>query len=221
MRPKSRCGPGQGAGWIAGRGCVNRSGGVNSRWIENRLGAKRQLGLRDLTVGISPSRGSVVISSSLAVSARFRSLRRARRCLLKGCERWFTPAYPQARYCNEECRRAAERWRRVQASRRYRASPTGRERRREQNRQYRQRRRAKTSVPKDEHKTREGKRPACPSENFAERMCVDPAATSCSRFDTIIPANGFVVWPAAWRYVACWIAKRVTNSVVGVGGDSA
>ena len=100
--------------------------------------------------------------------------RRARRCLLKGCERWFTPAYPQARYCNEECRRAAERWRRVQASRRYRASPTGRERRREQNRQYRQRRRAKTSVPKDEHKTREGKRPACPSENFAERMCARP-----------------------------------------------
>lgn len=100
--------------------------------------------------------------------------RRVRRCLLKGCERWFTPAYPQARYCQEACRVAAERWRRVQASRRYRASPNGREQRRVQNRQYRRRRRAKRSGPNDECQTREGKRPACPNENFAERMCARP-----------------------------------------------
>ena len=31
---------------------------------------------------------------------------------------------------------------------------------------------------------------------------------------------GFVVWRAGWRYVACWIARRVTDSVVGGGGDS-
>jgi hypothetical protein len=31
---------------------------------------------------------------------------------------------------------------------------------------------------------------------------------------------GFVVWRAAWRYVACWIARRVTGSVAGAGDDS-
>jgi hypothetical protein len=99
---------------------------------------------------------------------------RARRCLLKGCERWFTPAYPQARYCHEECRRAAERWRRVKASRRYRASPAGREQRREQNRQYRQRRRTRSTTTDGGQKAREGKRPAESCENFSERMCDRP-----------------------------------------------
>jgi hypothetical protein len=94
--------------------------------------------------------------------------------LLKGCEQWFTPAYPQSRYCQEACRRAAERWRRVKASRRYRASPTGREQRREQNRQYRQRRRARSTAGDDEPKEREGKRPADSSENFPGRMCDRP-----------------------------------------------
>jgi hypothetical protein len=84
------------------------------------------------------------------------------------------PAYPQSRYCNAECRRAAERWRRVKASRRYRSSPAGREQRREQNRQYRQRRREKSPTAKDEQKAREGKRSACPCENFAEKMCDRP-----------------------------------------------
>jgi hypothetical protein len=100
--------------------------------------------------------------------------RRSRRCLLKGCERFFTPAYPQARYCTAECRGAAERWRRVKASRRYRASPAGREHRREENRRYRQRRREQATGSADELSSREGKRPACSSENSAERMCDRP-----------------------------------------------
>ena len=66
---------------------------------------------------------------------------RCRRCLLKGCERWFRPSRPQARYCSAGCRAAAGRWRRWQASRRYRGSAQGQERRREQSRRYRQRRR--------------------------------------------------------------------------------
>ena len=64
---------------------------------------------------------------------------RRRRCLLKGCERWFWPRHPRSHYCSEACRQAARRWRRWHASQQYRASEQGRERRREQARRYRQR----------------------------------------------------------------------------------
>ena len=33
---------------------------------------------------------------------------RARRCLLKGCERWFMPGHPRAHYCGPRDSRAAE-----------------------------------------------------------------------------------------------------------------
>jgi hypothetical protein len=101
--------------------------------------------------------------------------RRARRCLLKGCERWFRPPYPQSRYCSGACREAARRWRRAQASRRYRASAAGRQRRREQHKRYRQRRRARAAAaPADVPGVREGQRPACPGEDFVECLCARP-----------------------------------------------
>ena len=69
----------------------------------------------------------------------------------------------------------------MKASRRYRASASGREQRREQNRRYRQRRREKAVVPvpaeesgERELKECEGQRPANSSEDFAERMCDRP-----------------------------------------------
>lgn len=65
----------------------------------------------------------------------------------------------------------------MKASRRYRASASGREQRREQNRRYRQRRREKAidrAAPAEELTDREGKRPAISSEDFAERMCDRP-----------------------------------------------
>jgi len=64
---------------------------------------------------------------------------RCRRCLLKGCERFFRPTRPQSRYCSTTCCHAARRWRRRQASRRWRASATGKVRRRAQCRRARQR----------------------------------------------------------------------------------
>jgi hypothetical protein len=100
--------------------------------------------------------------------------RPARRCLLKGCERWFRPPYPQSRYCCRECREAARRWRRAQASRRYRASAAGRERRRAQQQRYRQRRRERAAASADVAAAREGQRPACPGEDFAESLCARP-----------------------------------------------
>ena len=60
-----------------------------------------------------------------------------RRCLLKGCERWFLPQRPQARYCGPACQRAARRWRRWHAAQRYRATAHGKQRRRDQARRYR------------------------------------------------------------------------------------
>jgi hypothetical protein len=125
-----------------------------------------------------------------------RRVPRPRRCLLKDCERWFTPTRPQSRYCSSKCRAAAKRWRHVKASRRYRASDGGRERRRQQHRQYRQRRRermaaaASAALPR----LREGQRPACPSEDFSERMCdrpgcyvtfLVPQEAACRRFCSV------------------------------------
>ena len=129
--------------------------------------------------------------SSLRQGAR--RPRRARRCLLKGCERWFTPACPQCRYCSGACREAALRWRRAQASRRYRASAAGRERRRAQHERYRQRRRerAAAAASADVAAVREGQRPAAPGEDLVECLCARPGcyvtfwvnpARSCQRF---------------------------------------
>jgi hypothetical protein len=97
--------------------------------------------------------------------------------LLKGCERRFRPSHPQARYCRLACREAARRWRRRQASRRYRGSANGRQRRQEQSRRYRQRRLrppATVAKPADGLPAGEGQRPAGPEENFCQRMCARP-----------------------------------------------
>jgi predicted nucleic acid-binding Zn ribbon protein len=70
-----------------------------------------------------------------------------RRCLLKGCERWFLPQRPQARYCSPACQDAARRWRRWLAGQRYRATLNGQQRHRDQARRARQRRRQRSSLP--------------------------------------------------------------------------
>jgi hypothetical protein len=70
-----------------------------------------------------------------------------RRCLLKGCECWFLPERPQARYCSPACQHAARRWRRWHASQRYRATTHGKQRRRDQARRYRRRRQQRSTGP--------------------------------------------------------------------------
>jgi hypothetical protein len=103
---------------------------------------------------------------------------RARRCLLKGCEQWFLPSYPQARYCSDGCRQAARRWRRWQASQRYRASTHGKERRRLQQRRYRQRcrqRQLQGLVPSPGGvPVCVGQRPAADGQNSSARPCARP-----------------------------------------------
>jgi len=69
-----------------------------------------------------------------------------RRCLLKGCECWFLPPWPQARYCSPTCQEAAEYWRGWHAGQRYRATLQGKERRREQAKRHRERARQRSSL---------------------------------------------------------------------------
>ena len=119
---------------------------------------------------------------------------RPRRCLLKGCERLFWPRRPQARYCSEVCRQAAERWRRWQSSQRYRASDHGRERRQEQSRRYRQRLRERQAVAAAVDPPREGQRAGSASADLPTRPCDRPGCYelfsvvhehSCKRFCSV------------------------------------
>jgi hypothetical protein len=66
---------------------------------------------------------------------------RCRRCLLKGCERFFWPTHPRCHYCGESCRRQAKKWHGRKAARTWRASEEGKKCRREQSRRYRRRKR--------------------------------------------------------------------------------
>ena len=101
--------------------------------------------------------------------------RRSRRCLLKGCERRFTPARPQARYCSDACRQAAQQWRRWQASRRYRASTHGQERRRAQQQALSATAAGAAEPPSADDAAARGPAPSgCAREDFAERPCDRP-----------------------------------------------
>ena len=92
--------------------------------------------------GNDPANPACNQTSSGTKRVRRRSARR-RRCLLKGCERVYRPKRAQQRYCSEECVRAAEKWRKWKARKRYRGTEKGKRRRREQSYRYRQRQREK------------------------------------------------------------------------------
>jgi hypothetical protein len=97
-----------------------------------------------------------------------------RRCLLKGCERWFRPSRPQARYCSPACQRAARRWRRWRAAQRYRASEHGKQRRRVQSQCYRQRQRRRHALTVSDAARPEGQRPATIPQDFSGCPCDRP-----------------------------------------------
>jgi hypothetical protein len=97
-----------------------------------------------------------------------------RRCLLKGCERWFRPAHPQCCYCSVRCQQAARRWRRWRASQRYRASRPGQERRREQSQRYRVRQRQRQLSATADAPPSEGQRPAAAGTDFCQHPCDRP-----------------------------------------------
>jgi predicted nucleic acid-binding Zn ribbon protein len=68
------------------------------------------------------------------------------RCLLKGCEGWFLPRRPQARYCSPACQKAASSWRRWHSCQRFKATDHGKKVRRVQARRYRIRLRQRSSL---------------------------------------------------------------------------
>jgi hypothetical protein len=99
---------------------------------------------------------------------------RPRRCLLKGCERLFWPRHWRTHYCSEGCRRKARHWQCWHASREYRATDRGKERRREQSRRHRERRRARQAVSADAEQPREGQRIPPGEGNSSGRPCRRP-----------------------------------------------
>jgi len=68
------------------------------------------------------------------------------RCLLKGCEGWFLPRRPQARYCSPACQKAARSWRCWHSCQRFKATAHGKKLRRDQAQRYRIRLRQRSSL---------------------------------------------------------------------------
>jgi hypothetical protein len=102
-----------------------------------------------------------------------------RRCLLKGCERWFLPAWPQARYCSPTCQKAAAHWRSWHASQTYRATIQGKERRREQacRRRERERQRSALAEPVAPTPPLEQALPTTEAQTTSDSIPIIPAGT--------------------------------------------
>ncbi len=106
--------------------------------------------------GATPPVGPLSAYSGNSQKQHHTSTPRRRWCLLKGCTEWFRPVHPLRRYCSGACQRAARRWTRWRANRRYRRSEQGKACRREQCRRRRERCRERDGRPSDQSKQREG-----------------------------------------------------------------
>ena len=79
---------------------------------------------------------------------------RERCCLLKGCDQSFHPRQSSQRYCSAECRKAARKWSRWKAQQRYRATKSGKAKRTDQSRRYRERVKSrKPTAPEADNET--------------------------------------------------------------------
>lgn len=96
----------------------------------------------------------------LRMAGKRRRIRRprSRACLLKGCERRFRPLCPLTRYCSEQCREEARRWREWKARHHYRQSEGGKQKRRAQSRRYRLRSKRARAANQGPRRPREGHR---------------------------------------------------------------
>ena len=100
-----------------------------------------------------------------------------RKCLLKGCDRYFSPSHHLDRFCADPCREAARRWRLARANLKYRGTRHGKEARRAQAARYRtrlkERKDLSTQDPEDpfddDATSREGYR----KEDAHEKSCCD------------------------------------------------
>ena len=133
---------------------------------------------------------------------------RGRACLLKGCERRFRPQHPRTRYCREECREEARRWREWKARHRYRQSEGGKQKRRAQSRRYRLRSKRARAVKQGPRRTREGHR----KKKYFAAPAIGLAATRNSSGVDVLPCRDFVRTPVATPWSGFWSAN-------GVGGN--
>ena len=113
---------------------------------------------------------------------RRRSQPRRRRCLLKGCGRWFQPRHHWQRYCDEPCAKSARRWAEKRRQRRYRQSAKGRKRRRQASSSYRGRQKQKLAQPtcQAEQRSPDEAPEAPPAEAGQDPRPPDPVET-CDR----------------------------------------
>lgn len=107
-------------------------------------------------------------------ACRRRGAPRARRCLLKGCERRFHPKHARQRYCSDECRAAAREWSEWKAQQAYRATAAGKQKRNGQSRRYRKR--VQERKPREKEAVPEAAR-VIPSDFF--RRLLRPAWLLC------------------------------------------
>jgi hypothetical protein len=133
---------------------------------------------------------------------------RSRACLLKGCERRFRPMHPLRRYCSEECREEARRWREWKARHHYRQSEGGKQKRRAQSRRYRLRSKRARAANQGPRRPREGHR----KKKYFAAPAIGLAATRNSSGADARPCSDFVRTPVAERWSEFW-------SENGVGGN--
>ena len=85
-------------------------------------------------------------------------------CLLKGCVQSFHLRQSNQRHCSAECRKAARKWSRWKVQQRYRTTKSGKEKRSDQSRRYRQR--VKHRKPPDLEADNEAGRVITPEYSF-------------------------------------------------------
>lgn len=133
---------------------------------------------------------------------------RSRACLLKGCERRFRPVHPLTRYCSEECREGARRWREWKARHHYRQSEGGKQKRRAQSRRYRLRSKRARAANQGLGRPREGHR----KKKYFAAPAIGLAAMRNSSGAGARPCSDFVRTPVGALWSGFWSAN-------GVGGN--
>ena len=118
---------------------------------------------------------------------------RSRACLLKACERRFRPLRPLTRYCSEECREKARRWREWKARHHYRQSEGGKQKRRAQSRRYRLRSKRTRAATQGPRRPREGHR----KKKYFATPAIGLAAMKSSSRDDARPCSDSVRTPVA------------------------
>jgi hypothetical protein len=141
------------------------------------------------------------------IGGRRRRVRRprSRACLLRGCKRRYRPMHPLARYCSEECREEARRWREWKARHHYRQTEGGKQKRRAQSRRYRLRSKRTRTGKQGPRRPREGHR----KKKYFAAPAIGLAVMRNSRRADVLPCKDFVRPPVGAPWSGFWSANDV------------